>query len=289
MFRNKIYLAIFLIMTTLAVVGWSWSQRGNTESEASLAVFNVSNLTCGSCVKNIQHALQDLPGIGSVEVSVTAGRSEVEFDQLQISAAAIARIMTDTGYPAEIRETLSSIDYRALKAEEGRLSSRYVARIGKRLLPRDEFEATLQQRKGELPQPLTADTLQQLRMQVWNDLLQRELLLDAAETSNVVVQDGEVELEVGRLKSGHAGFDQLMKERFGSLQAFRRQIKNDMIIRKHLTENVIGTIPSEPQQQQQVQSWYQQLVKTTPVVIFDPAIKAAGSGGGSGCGGSCCG
>jgi len=289
MFRRKLFLGLFGLVAALAVAGWSWSNRGLAESDASLAVFNVSNLTCGSCVSNVQNALQQLDGVGAVEVSVTAGRSQVEYDSRLVDAEMIARSISEAGYPAVIRETLPAADYQALKAEEGRLANRYVARVGKRLLPRDEFRALLEQRKSSLPQPLTPESLGRLRLQVWNDLLQRELLLNSAEASNVVVQDGEVALEVERIKAGHAGFEQLISERYGSLTAFTRQIKNDMIIRKHLTENVAATALNETERQQQLQQWYQQLVETTPLVLFDPAIKAANSASGSGCGGSCCG
>jgi copper chaperone CopZ len=289
MFRNKKLLFILVVSVGLALAAWGWSQRGLSRAEASMAVFNVGNLTCGSCVSNVQRALKGLDGVGAVEVSVTAGRSQVEYDRQRTDAETIARTITAAGYPATIRETLSVADYQALQAEEGRLASRYVARIGKRLLPRAEFSATLKQRQTGLSQPLAPQELQQLRLQVWNDLLQRELLLAAAESSQVVVQDGEVALEIEKLKGGHAGFEELIQQRFGGIESFTRQIKNDLIIRKHLNENVAGADLAPGQRQELLENWYQQLVKTTPVVIFDPALKASGSGSGSGCGGSCCG
>jgi hypothetical protein len=35
--------------------------------------------------------------------------------------------------------------------------------------------------------------------------------------------------------------------------------------------------------------WYRDLAAAVPVVIFDPALKAAVEAGGKGCGGGCCG
>jgi copper chaperone CopZ len=289
MSRKATYLIIFALTVGLTLAAWGWSQRGLSSAEASLAVFKVDNLTCGSCVSNVQKALKGLDGVGTVEVSVTAGRSQVEYDRQRIDAETIGRTITAAGYPATIRETLSVADYQALQAEEGRLASLYVARVGQRLLLRAEFAATLKQRQSGLATPLAPQELQQLRLQVWNDLLQRELLLDAAERSQVVVQDGEVALEIEKLKGGHADFAAVIQQRFGGLEPFTRQLKNDLIIRKHLDENVVGADLAPGQRQQLLENWYQQLVKTTPVVIFDPALKAAGSGSGSGCGGSCCG
>jgi len=289
MFRKKTTYIVFVLAAGLALAAWGWSTRSLNSAEASLAVFNVDNLTCGSCVSNVQQALNGLDGVGAVEVSVTAGRSQVEYDRQRVEAETIARTISAAGYPATIRETLTAAEYQSLKAEEGRLAERYVARIGKRLLPREEFEAILKQRQAGLPQSLAPQSLSQLRLQLWNDLLQRELLLNSAESSNVVVRDEEVALEIEKLKSGHADFEQLIAVRFGGIESFTRQIKNDMIIRRHLEQNVVGDDLPQPRRQQHLENWYRQLVETTSVVIFDPALKAASSGSGSGCGGSCCG
>jgi len=283
-----------LILAGTIVVGalsaFAILERGGVKSsEAALAVFNVENLSCSSCVRNIQQALGKVDGVGQVEVSVTAGRSEVEFDQRRIDAEEIAQTITAAGYPAQVRETLSAEDYRALKTENGRLGKVYIARIGERLLPRQEFDQVFNQRLAQATQPLAVEARDDLRLQVWKDLLSRELLLGAAEAQQVVVQDGEVDQEIAKIKAGHAGIDALIEKRFGSQAAFARQIKNDLIIRRHLEQNVADQGLPEPARQQALEKWYRQLVDRTRVVIFDPALKAAATSGGAGCGGSCCG
>jgi len=289
--RKKILLLILAGMivvgafSAFAILG----QGGVKSSEAALAVFNVENLSCSSCVRNIQQALAKVDGVGQVEVSVTAGRSEVEFDQRRIGAEEIAQTITAAGYPAQIREILSAEDFRDLKTEHGRLGKIYIARIGERLLPRQEFDQVFSQRLAQTTQPLAVEARDSLRLQVWEDLLSRELLLGAAEARQVIVQDGEVEREIAEIKAGHAGIDELIEKRFGSQAAFARQIKNNLIIRRHLEQNVADPSLPEPQRQQALEQWYRQLVDKTRVVIFDPALKAAASSGGAGCGGSCCG
>lgn len=285
---KRIFLPGALALLVLGLAVWGWMPRGLPETDAALAVLNVENLSCGACVRNIQEALDGIDGIGRVEVSVTAGRGEVEFDQQRIDAAQIARRITAAGYPAKIRETLSAADYQALKAENSKLASIYVARIGKRLLPRDEFEQAVRLQLSSLPQSASAEARARVRLQVWDQLRQRELLLGAAEAKQVVVQDGEVDLEIQKLKAGHSGFDQQVEKQFGGLEAVSRQIKNNLIIRRFLAQNVVAPDMPEPQRQLALQQWYQQLVDATPVVIFDPALKAAAGSAGSGCGGSCC-
>lgn len=288
--RKTAYLTLLSVVALLAVIAMSWpTTRDVDAANAALAVYNVENMTCGACVRRVQSALAGVNGVGRVEVSVTAGRSNVEYDAARVDPATIAAAITAAGYPATLQESLSTDEYRALKAEDERLASRYVARVGERLLPREEFQAVLEQRMGSMPQSPPPAMLNQLRLQVWSELLQRELLLNAAEQSQVVVQEFEVAAEIERIKADHADFDQLLARRFGSLEAFSVQLKNDMIISKLVALNVSDPGLSAGQQQQQLQYWYQQLVRTTPLVIFDPALKAANSGSGSGCGGSCSG
>ncbi len=287
--RKTTYLAVFSVVAVLVVFVMGRSPHSIDVADASLAIFNVEKMTCGSCARKVQNALTGINGVGVVEVSVTDGRSNVEYDATQTDPATIAAVITTSGYPATLRESLTTDEYRALKSEDVRLASRYIARVGERLLSREEFQAVYEQRMGSLSQPPTPESLNQLRQQVWSELLQRELLLNTAEQSQVAVQEFEVAAEIERIKASHAGFDQLLVGRFGNLEAFSLQLKNDMIISKHLALNVNDPGLSAAQQQQQLQSWYQQLVRTTPLVIFDPALKAANNGSGSGCGGSCCG
>lgn len=286
--RKNTYLTLLAVVAILAVVAMSWpTTRGVDAADAALAVYNVENMTCGACVRRVQNALADVNGVGKVEVSVTAGRSNVEYDAARVDPATIAAAITAAGYPATLQESLSTDEYRALKAEDEHLANRYVARVGERLLTREEFQSALEQRMGSMSQPPPPAMLNQLRQQVWSEVLQRELLLNAAEQSQVVVYEDEVFAEIERIKADHADFDQLLARRFGSLEAFSVQLKNDMIISKHLALNVSDPGLSAAQQQLQLQYWYQQLARTTPLVIFDPALKATNSG--SGCGGSCCG
>lgn len=277
-----------LVLAAIGIAIWVWPSRGVASADAALAVFNIENLSCGSCVRNIQNALEDVDGVGKVDVSVTSGRGEIEFDQRRIDAAQIAGKITAAGYPAKVRESLSAADYQALKAENSKLASVYIARIGNRLLPRDEFEQAVRQRLATVSQPLSAATRSRVRLQIWKELQQRELMLNAAEAKQVVVQDGEVELQLQKIKAGHAGFDQQAQKQFGSIGTLTRQLKNNLIIRRFLDQNVAASDLPEPQRQLALQQWYRQLVDATPVVIFDPALKAATGAGGPGCGGSCC-
>jgi len=287
--RYLIYLVLPLVLVAVAA-GWWLKPAGFNRAEAALAEFSVEKLSCGSCVQKINEALQPVAGIGTIEVSVTSGRSRVEFDPSRTSSAEIGRLITEAGYPARLRTELSPAEYAGLRQEQTRLGAKYVARVGSRLVARDDFEQALKLRLGD--REASPALLEQLRRQLWEELQQREILLAAAESSGVVVQPGEVDVRLEKLRQGHDDLDQLVTRRFGSMEAFRRQLRNDMTIEKLMATKVPADISDPAQRQLRLQQWYGDLVQRTEVVIFDPQLKRVTAGGGdcgSGGGGGCCG
>lgn len=287
--RTKlIYLVLPLVLLAVAA-GWWLKPAGFNQAEASLAEYQVEKLSCGSCVQKINDALRPVAGIGSVEVSLTSGRSRVEFDPSLTSSATIAKLITEAGYPARLRTELTVAEYADLRQEQSRLGAKYVARIGSRLLSRDEFEQALKQRLGD--RDASPALLDQLRKKLWSDLQQREILLGAAEAASVLVQPGEVDVRLEQLRKGHADLDQVVAQRFGGMDNFRQQLRNDMTIEKVMETSVLNGINDPAQRQLKLQQWYAGLQQQTEVVIFDPQLKRAAASGGS-CGsggGGCCG
>ena len=60
-------------------------------------IFNVEKMMCGGCEANVKKALADVAGVDSVEVDLEAKTVTVDG---AIDAAAIAKIISDAGYPA---------------------------------------------------------------------------------------------------------------------------------------------------------------------------------------------
>ncbi len=277
---------VLIMVAVLAVAGlgvYAWSGFGGSR-EYGLAEFNVQKLTCGSCVKNIQNALADVRGVGNVEVSVTSGRAKVEFDESSTDAETISGKIASAGYPAQVSRTFSADDYRALRENASRLAKNYVAKIDDRLISRDDFEKACAARRSP---NATAAMEQGVRKAVWQETLQRELLLLAAEKNSIVVQDGEVALEIDKMRGGMQNFDAMIVKRFGSMENFAARVKEDMIINRNIEEHVLQGETDPKLRQFKLNNWYAELSAKTPVEIFDPALNAAAAGGG--CGGSCCG
>jgi len=277
-------------LTLAAVAGsfalFSVSQPAN--ADYAMTELRVDNLSCGSCVKNIQNALGEINGIRSVDVSVTTGRSQVVFNPEEVETTRIAQIITDTGYPAVVLRQLSPEEYRNIQAEDAQLAKTYVAKVGNTLLGREEFDQYVDQLLAEGGLQNQPEARNQVIAQAWEGLLQRTLLLADAERNQVVVQKGEVELRLQQLRGQNPNFDNLIQARFGSQDIFSRRLKEDMTINRNIEEHVLAKVQDPTQRQSQFGRWYQQLVENTPILIYDPLLKQAAAGGG-GCGSGCCG
>lgn len=276
---NRNLLMVLLGLAVFVAGGFYLSRAAaNASDRAALAELAIDGMTCGSCVQKIKTALAESPGVGAVELSVSAGRGRVEFDPQRIEAAEIAGAVSASGYPAVVRQELSVAEYEALRREEDSLAGQYVARVGTRLLPRGELDRRL---------PATREPSPERRAAAWQDLLQRELLLNAAEQAGIVVHPGEVDERLQALEARHPGFGQQVAGPFASQDELVRQIREDLLIERLIELQVPSAGLTRQAWQQAADRWYESLVQATTVVIFDPVLRAAAGGRSGGCG--CCG
>ena len=67
------------------------------------AVLDVENMTCPACSITIEKALDKVPGVSKARVDATAATVTVDFDAGRTNVPAIARAITDAGFPAKAR------------------------------------------------------------------------------------------------------------------------------------------------------------------------------------------
>jgi copper chaperone CopZ len=283
----KLYVSFCLALVALAVA-FLFYTSGSSSANAALAEYQIEKLTCGSCVSNIEKALSSIDGIGSVEINLTSNRGRVTYDPSEIDSRVIEETISAAGYPASLRLELDANEYAALQQEQTLMGQEYLAKIGNRLLARSDFEQIVQQRANGAS---ATDQNDKVWQAVWKEVLQRELLLAAAEENQIIIQEGEVDLRLDELRQEHKGLDQIVTERYGSIASFRERLREDMIINRNIDDHVYAGAKSPGAKQAKFQGWYSELQKNTEVVIFDKRLKAASqSGGGCGSGGGgCCG
>ena len=61
-------------------------------------ILSVTGMTCGGCVSSVQKVLTALPGVQSVDVTLTPGQARVVVDPAQIDRAALVQAVIDAGF-----------------------------------------------------------------------------------------------------------------------------------------------------------------------------------------------
>ena len=72
-------------------------------SASSRAEFKISGMTCAGCEETIKLALERTPGVRRAGVSYDRGEAVVEYDPGATSPEALRDIISQTGYPAELK------------------------------------------------------------------------------------------------------------------------------------------------------------------------------------------
>lgn len=278
----KLYGLIVLAVVFVAVGGWLFLSGSTTPANAALAEYQIDKMTCGSCVGSIESALMDIDGVANVEVNLTSSRGRVTYDPELTNSRLIEETISAAGYPAKVRLELNPAEYRAMQQEQEQLGQDYLARIGDRLLARQDFEKLVALRANGAS---GSGQLDQVWKATWKDVLQRELMLSAAEENKIVIQDGEIDVRLDELRQRHKGLDQLVAARYGGMDNFRARLREDMVINRNIENHVYAGVTDPRARQNKLQTWFAELQNSTQVIIFDPRLKGL-SQGGSGC--ACC-
>ncbi|GAB3323253.1 mercuric transport protein MerTP [Hymenobacter humi] len=61
--------------------------------------YRIGGMTCEACARHVEHDVQQLPGVQSVQVSYDQGTAQVRFDPAVTPAAQVEKAINGTGYP----------------------------------------------------------------------------------------------------------------------------------------------------------------------------------------------
>lgn len=83
-----------------AAILWSGLVVAATPTRSA---FDVKNVTCPACSITIEKALDRVPGVTATHVDVEKAIVTVEFDADRTSAPALAKAISEAGFPASVR------------------------------------------------------------------------------------------------------------------------------------------------------------------------------------------
>ena len=59
---------------------------------------SITGMTCGGCVNSVQNVLAALPGVQSVNVTLTPGQADVVYDTARITPDELIQAVVDAGF-----------------------------------------------------------------------------------------------------------------------------------------------------------------------------------------------
>ncbi len=92
--RKDLIVGAFVALI-LAVPAWA-SPRNVT--------LKVSKMTCAACPITVKKALEKVPGVSKVEVSLEKQQAMVTFDDAKTNTDALVKATRDAGYPSQLEK-----------------------------------------------------------------------------------------------------------------------------------------------------------------------------------------
>ncbi len=89
--RRMILTAVFLSITAMH------AQSGAAQEQT--VTMHVSGMTCGTCPISVRHRALQLKGVHTAAVDLDSATATVTYEDSEQSAQAIARAITELGYP----------------------------------------------------------------------------------------------------------------------------------------------------------------------------------------------
>lgn len=68
--------------------------------ESQTIILDVSGMTCNNCVRHVHEALEQVAGVGEVQVDLSAGRATVKH-QGTVALASLIAAVDEAGYEAK--------------------------------------------------------------------------------------------------------------------------------------------------------------------------------------------
>lgn len=89
-------------MRKLMVLALALAAAGAAGAATQSVVLSVPGMNCPTCPITVKHALTQVAGVQSVQVSLARRQARVAFDAAKTNPAALARATTEAGYPAHV-------------------------------------------------------------------------------------------------------------------------------------------------------------------------------------------
>ena len=223
--------------------------------------FSVNNMICPACAITIKEATEKAPGVAGTDITLAGREITVQFYDKKTSPEQIKKVIEKAGYPVK-SDGLFKL------ASRGK-NDVLIARVNDRPILTPDLKTPL---NVDLRSPGSSNL-----PSAFFSTVGKEILLQAADKENVIIQPQEIEAEIQNIMERQTMTEdelkQKVKEQFGSFEKFSQVVGQRLGIQKLLEENIPEQIQDPAQRSQKTIELIGELFKNSNVTIFDPIIR----------------
>ena len=266
------------------------------------AILNVQGMSCSGCISTIKSSLSGFEGIQDVIVNIDAGLTEIYYNSQQTADPdLLASAITQSGYPATVRQIVSPEQLKAEEAVAAQKAKLYVASVGGWDISRTEFETEVVYAKNRYLKAYGKDVFSDERGQNVMDNIKAQVV---SRLINEGIQMQEVQRVGYRIDADTIDreFDRFIQQKNISLEQFKtalsesgypydyfmKKFENRVLLRHYIEENVIQMSATDYDKQQQYLAWFNNARALSTIVIYDKQLERLSQKRSSGgCGSTC--
>jgi len=224
--------------------------------------FAVNKLTCPACVITVKEVTAKIPGVVEADVRLAAQDVTVKYRDGKTGPETIREAIERAGYPVKLDGLF--------KPEGEGVDGVVIARVNGRAIFRKDMESPL---NPEQDKPGRGD-----EAGAFFSVVGKEMLLQAADGKQVVIQPQEIEDEVTAM-SARRGIprERLIADApkiYGSLEKFNQLVAQQLGVRRLLTDHVAEGITDPEKKERAIVAWVGTIFKDGNVQILDAGLRS---------------
>lgn len=223
--------------------------------------FAVNSMNCPACVITLKEVTGKLPGVVETEVSLAAQDVTVKFRDKQVNPEAIREAMTKAGYPARLDGMFAGLG-------EG-IGDTVIAEVNGKPLFKKDLEVQMEAGKQNQSNLDKASAL--------FSLVGMRILLQAADTENVVVQPYEIEAEIQRIATEKGApqdkYVDEMASKYGSREKYFQVVAQRLGIQRLIDDHVAVGTQDADEKKRKVLDWAGRLFRQSNVIVVDREVR----------------
>ena len=93
-----------ILLAFVLLVAWLPSAHGASDETVLKVPLRVEGMTCIGCVANVKRALEAVPGVRSVKVSLKKNEAVVAYEKDKVTVKQLIQAVEKAGYKASLKE-----------------------------------------------------------------------------------------------------------------------------------------------------------------------------------------